>query len=248
VFASSIHFLLSDGTTSLGALLYEGESRIGVGIKAWTKSYFTYRFGWGLGQTSKSALIEVKDPDDSRNEDMSATQISLSPEKQAWRLWDNEGAIIRVVRAVADRVSTFQSDEALCLALLLGIDARSIIAAKNKLKAREDLEKAQPDKFKSPEAQQERLKLEKEPMVAFLRLVDGSIPPGILLLPGPWQDDYGFRWAPKSFLNGPHNSSTLNIYSEWPHIYPIRLNNRVSTRSTILPTYQCALQEHHDHP
>jgi hypothetical protein len=234
VFASSIHFLLSDGTTSLGALLYEGESRIGVGIKAWTKSHFTYRFGRGLGQSSKSVLIEAKDPDDSREEDLSATQIVLSPEKQAWRLWDNEGAIIRVVRAVADRVSTFQSDEALCLALLLGIDARSIIAAKNKLKAREDLEKAQPDKFKSSEAQQERLRLEKEPMLTLLRLVDGSIPPGVLLLPGPWQDDYGFRWAPKSFLNGPHNSGTLNIY-------PLSIPQEVPSKGSLdrLPSSLC---------
>jgi hypothetical protein len=136
----------------------------------------------------------------------------MSSEKQAWRRWDIEGAITRVIRAVANRASTFPSDEALCLALLLGIDARSIIAAKNKLKAREQLEKAHLEKLNFPESQKERLKLEKEPMLILLRLLDGSIPPGDILLPGPWQDDFGFQWAPKSFLNGPQNSGTLNVY------------------------------------
>jgi hypothetical protein len=220
VFANSIHFLLSDGTTSLGALMYEGDSSIGVGIKAWVRSFFAYQFGRGLGQSIKSVLIDPKDID-IHDEYFSAAPLVRSPEQQALRRWDNENAITRVIRVVSDRVSTYQSDEALCLALLLGIDARSIIAAKNKLKSWEELEKVHPEYFKSPQARYEKLKLENEPMLILLRLLNASIPPGIILLPGPYQNSYGFRWAPKSFLNGPITGAQLiNFPASIPQEYP----------------------------
>jgi hypothetical protein len=233
VFANSIHFLLSDGTTSLGALMYADDNNIGISIKAWVRHYFAYRFGRGLEQNKKSVLIEPKDPS-IRAEASFVTPLVLSPKEHAWRWWNKEAKVIRVVRAVADRVSTFQSDEALCLALLLDIDARSIIAAKNKLKCWEDLEKAHRKYFASPQARYEKRKLANEPMLILLSQLDGSIPPGVILLPGPYQNSYGFRWAPKSFLHGPTNRNQLAIY-------PVSVPNEYPREGLLdrFPSYLC---------
>ncbi|KAE9378450.1 hypothetical protein N431DRAFT_501088 [Stipitochalara longipes BDJ] len=224
VFAESIHFLMSDGTTSLGALMYDqhgAESCAGVGIRMASINHFIYRFGRALGQDSKSVLLNPSDPEDIRDDDLSIIQLRLSPEEQIWRRWDNERAIMRVIEAVATRVSTFDSDEALCIALLLDIDAKEIIAAKNRLKAREELEKTHPEYFKSPQARDEKIKLENEPMLILLRMLDGSIPPGVMLLTGPYHDTCGFRWAPKSFLHGPRDLGTLLRYPiSIPQEYP----------------------------
>ncbi|KAF4633470.1 hypothetical protein G7Y89_g4642 [Cudoniella acicularis] len=83
-FANSIQFLLSDETVSLPALL-EGNDSLGVNIKTQLKRHFTYRFGRGLGNSSKSVLTTARSSD----EELSAPSQSLSPEKQLWRRWDN---------------------------------------------------------------------------------------------------------------------------------------------------------------
>ena len=231
VFAHSIHFLLSDGTTSLGALMYSRDSSIGVGLEAWTREYFMSRFAQGLENIDKPVLNDAKKAD-VREEESRLEFLALSPEErkpkdldtahedpllraqreQIRRRWNTEAAIVGVIRAIADRVSTFQSDEALCIALLLGVDVSEIIGAQQKLKAWEEAKKAHPDDFKCPRARDERLKLESEPMLILLRLLDGSIPPGIILTPGPYQNTPGFRWAPKSFLAGPEHRDTLQSY------------------------------------
>jgi hypothetical protein len=161
-----------------------------------------------------------KDPE-VLSEDPFAMELALPAERQAWLSWSCESAIIRTVRAVADRVSTFASDEALCLALLLDVNAESIIAAKNRLNSWEELERAHPEYFLSPQAKYEKRKLENQPMLLLLELLDGLIPPGIILLPGPHQDTYGFRWAPKSFLNEPANSQEIEGFpNSIPQEYP----------------------------
>jgi hypothetical protein len=77
-------------------------------------------------------------------------QLVLSAENQAWLRWSRESVIVRAISAAADRVSTFKSDEALCLALLLDFNVGSIITAKNRLKLWEELETAHLEYFKPP--------------------------------------------------------------------------------------------------
>lgn len=93
-------------------------------------------------------------------EDASATEPALSVEVMASFSWGNENAIIKAIRTVADRVSTFASDEALCLALVLDLNPELIIVAKNRLNSWDQLERAHPEYFQSPQAKQERKKLE----------------------------------------------------------------------------------------
>ncbi len=202
VFARSIHFLLSDGTTSLGALMYSTESSIGVPLKAWTREYFIWRFARGLENFDKPVLNDAKNASVREGESPGKFLVLSSEEQKSkdldtpledpliqaereriWHRWNTEAAIVRVIRALADRVSTFQSDEALCIALLLDMDVGEIIDAQQKLKAWEEVQKTHRDNFKCPRAQDKRLELESEPMLILLRLLDGSIPPGILLLP-----------------------------------------------------------------
>lgn len=223
VFAHSIHFLLSDGTASLGALMYSRDSSIGVGLKAWMREYFMSRFARGLEKIDNADVREEENlvnflalsPEEQKQKDLDTPHEDPLVQAQRERIrrrWNAEATIVRAIRAIADRVSTFQSDEALCIALLLGVDVSEIISAQQELKAWEESEKAHPDDFKCPRARDERLKLESEPMLILLRLLDGSIPPGIILLPGPHQNTPGFRWAPKSFLAGPEHRNTLDYY------------------------------------
>jgi hypothetical protein len=213
VFAESIHFLLSDGTTSLGALMYdqrEENSNIGSGIRIKSTNHFMDRFGRALGQNTQSVLLNPTN--DTLDDELSAIKLKETSNEQIIRRWHNEREVIRVLNAVASRVSTFDSDEALCIALLLEIDVKDIIAAKNRLKAREELEKANPEFFKSLQARDEKVKLEDEPMLILLKMLDGSFPPGIILLTGPYHTTSGFRWAPKSFLNSPRDPGALGMH------------------------------------
>ncbi|KAH8894301.1 hypothetical protein GQ53DRAFT_821386 [Thozetella sp. PMI_491] len=107
-----------------------------------------------------------------------------------------ERAVSDVTRAVLDRTSTFQKDEAQCLALLLNLDTPQV---KEVIEAVEGEEKDSYDHGPSEIG-----------MVTLLRLVNdagntfdlpGCFPPSMIFPLGKKLRTPGFRWAPQSFLS-----------------------------------------------
>jgi hypothetical protein len=103
-----------------------------------------------------------------------------------------ESRVIYVIRQLAHRTSTFLSDEPLCLAYLLNVSPGIIGNTHHN-----------------------------ERMKRFLELLDegarekkppGCIPPCLILLPGKRLSIDGFRWAPESFLAGPHGFHSLHSH------------------------------------
>jgi hypothetical protein len=240
VFANEIHFLLSDETVSLSSLLHNlPPDPIGLKIKNSLMRNFTDLFDRTMRTVGVPSAPPAKQVTQvgalqkwivNVTKTISAQTIFFDVLKRAWlqflllfnlsrpRSHETEGRILACLRAVVDRTSTFTSDEALCLALLLGIDPRPILAAMAKSKSEnEKLEQAKSRiggraKEGKPDAkiytalelanvtQHSAEIVAEEPMLTFFKLINGTIPLGILLLPGPRNETAGYRWAPKSFL------------------------------------------------
>jgi len=238
VFANEIHFLLSDETISLSSLLHNlRPDPIGLKIKNSLMRNFKDLFDRPMRTVSVPSAPPTKQVTQvgalqkwivNKSKTASAQTIFFDVLRRAWfqfllffnlsrpRSHETEGGILACLRAVVDRTSTFTSDEALCLALLLGIDPRPILAAMAKSKSEnEKLEqtKSRNDvRERNPDANiYTALELAKvtehsaeiaaeEPMLTFFKLINRTIPLGILLLPGPRNKTAGYRWAPKSFL------------------------------------------------
>jgi hypothetical protein len=103
-----------------------------------------------------------------------------------------EGRVIYVIRELALRTSTFLSDEPLCLAYLLNVSPGIIGDTDHNERMKRFLE------LLDEEAR------EKKP--------PGCIPPCVILLPGKRLSIDGFRWAPESFLAGPHGFRSLRSH------------------------------------
>lgn len=108
----------------------------------------------------------------------------------------DEMKVLFMMRAVTSRTSTFISDQAICLALLLGINPKPILDA-----------------------------TEENKLQALFQCLDGYIPPGILLLPGERIETKGYRWAPRSLLVSSNIRHQLHSYPfEVPDDYPSEKN------------------------
>ena len=106
----------------------------------------------------------------------------------------SEAQVIYILREVQNRTSTFNKDEALCIALLLDINPKEILEARDS----------------------------RNPMPILIKALNYSIPPGMLLSPGKRNKEIGFRWAPQSFLVNrvtdvrPLHAHLFEVPAEWP--------------------------------
>lgn len=124
-----------------------------------------------------------------------------------WSLRKREAKyqVQQVWKAVQFRSSTYPSDEIICLASLLGIDAQDIL------------------KITSTGGDEE---LSAQMMVKFLNLLEEDvklgIPSGIIFLPGPKLKVEGYSWAPASWM------------TEQAYTYPLHRNLRQVAQVTRL--------------
>jgi hypothetical protein len=109
--------------------------------------------------------------------------------------------MVSVLAEVSNRTCTFQSDEPVCLALLLGINPVPVTEEIQLEKAREDR--------KVDKTKEMAMKPSKAAMIKFFQLADeaskdlsppGCIPPTIISWHAKRLSEPGFRWAPESFL------------------------------------------------
>lgn len=117
----------------------------------------------------------------------------------------NEGLVAIILEEVSSRASTKTSDEAGCLGLLFNVNTQSIYQI--------------PVVENSDES---RMRSATDRMIELFKLLDargaklnppGCIPPGILLLPGPRMDVDGYRWAPRSFMQGFNQPRSLKSHA-----------------------------------
>jgi hypothetical protein len=213
VFANSIHFMVSDGTISFVSL-FKGKlpSRLGDNL--------TPIFGRCFGRPFDPIKDENQDPRPTEGRVIDMSQVSfaslfkrklpsflghdLKPIfgrclgrqfyciKQHTR--PTEGQVINMLQQVGKRTSTFNTDEALCIALLLDIDPTEILEVRKT----------------------------RNPMPVLIKAFNHSIPPCMFLSPGKRNEEDGFRWAPQSFLIEETRdfrsmrSHPFDVPAEWP--------------------------------
>jgi hypothetical protein len=169
VFAKSLHFLITTETISFSELLYEKvQDNIGTRTGKYLGWKFSNIFSRSLEQLNPAAALRYRDD-------------GLDEIKEVY-----------MIREIASRTSTYKSDEAVCLALLLGLDPKPILDAKGDDK-----------------------------MCILIRFLNGIIPPGMMLQSGERIHTRGYRWAPRSLLISPGSKGVLiEFASKVPDEYP----------------------------
>jgi Heterokaryon incompatibility protein (HET) len=222
VYAKAFTVLVWDAdllATRLGSDLIEANVRISIG--GWAQRLWTLQEGilaqdlrFEFRDRELVTTLKLEERRDQARDDLwdshhHVWQAGHPFSSAMWSLRKREAQyqVQQVWKAVQFRSSTYPSDEAICLANLLGMDEQDVL------------------KITSTEGD-EKLSASAKRMVEFLNLLEEDmrlgIPSGIIFLPAPKLQVEGYSWAPASWM-------TEQAYS-----YPLHRNLRQVAQMTRL--------------